>query len=119
MFVLNERQKMKRTKRSKKRRARSRFIKLALCLAIFAATAAVIIAVKSNRTTADESLELNKYYTSITVESGDTLWDIACEYKKSETSDINSYIDEIKSINNLVTDDITAGQDLIIVYYAE
>ena len=110
---------MNKKNKSKKRRAYSRIIKLVLCLTIFAATAAIIIAVKSDKTTADESLELNKYYTSITVESGDTLWDIAKEYRKSETSDINSYIDEIKSINNLVTDDITAGQNLIIVYYAE
>ena len=110
---------MKNKKKNKKGRAKQRFLKIVLCLAIFAVTAAVIIAVKSSRTTADESLELNKYYTSITVESGDTLWDIAREYKKSETSDINSYIDEIKSINNLTSDNITAGQNLIIVYYAE
>ena len=110
---------MSKKNKSKKRRAHGRLGKLVLCLTIIAAATAIIIAVKSNKTTADESLGLTKYYTSITVESGDTLWDIAKEYRKSETSDINSYIDEIKSINNLVTDEITAGQNLIIVYYAE
>ena len=39
-----------------------------------------------------------KYYTSIRVSSGDTLWDIAKEYRTEEYSDISSYIAEVREI---------------------
>lgn len=42
-----------------------------------------------------------KYYTSIRVSSGDTLWDIAKEYRTEEYSDISSYIAEVREINHL------------------
>lgn len=62
-----------------------------------------------------------KYYTSITVEAEETLWDIAEEYIDYEHyEDKGSYIAEVKSINHL--DDncaIFAGQMLIIPYYAD
>lgn len=119
VFVFVRAFKMKNKKKSKKSSEKHHFAKFVLCLAVFAAIATAVIAIKGNKATADESLELNKYYTSVTVEAGDTLWSIATEYKKTATSSTKAYIEEIKSINNLSSDDITAGQNLIVVYYAE
>ena len=58
-----------------------------------------------------------KYYTSIQVESGDTLWEIAEEYRTEEYEDINSYIEEVKEINHLTSSQITDGMYLCIPYY--
>ena len=60
-----------------------------------------------------------KYYTSIRVYSGDTLWDIAKEYRTEEYSDISSYIAEVREINHLSSNQITDGMYLCIPYYSE
>lgn len=60
-----------------------------------------------------------KYYTSIGIEQGDTLWDIAKEYITPEYADLQEYIDEIKELNNLGDDEIHSGQYLMIPYFAE
>lgn len=58
-----------------------------------------------------------KYFTCITVEPGDTLWDIAEEYKTEEYASTQDYIDEVLSINNLNTANIVSGTSLLIPYY--
>lgn len=65
----------------------------------------------------------HKYYTSIAVENGDTLWQIASEYMEVEYtslkySSIQEYINEIRSLNHLIDDKITAGEYLTIPYYS-
>ena len=62
-----------------------------------------------------------KYFTSITVETDETLWDIAEEYIDFEHyENTDSYIAEVKSINHLDDNSlIFAGQMLIIPYYAD
>lgn len=59
----------------------------------------------------------HKYYKSIEIASGDTLWDIAEEYVNSNYSSINEYIDEVKQINNLSSDNIKDSQFLTVAYY--
>ena len=50
---------------------------------------------------------MNKYYTSIRIENGDTLWNIAKEYYTT--------VESIKEINGLKSDSIKAGDMLLIV----
>ncbi|MDE6639839.1 MAG: LysM peptidoglycan-binding domain-containing protein [Acetatifactor sp.] len=61
-----------------------------------------------------------KYYTQVTVEAGENLWDIAEEYIDYDFyKDKNSYISEVRSINHLDADgNIAAGQNLIFPYYS-
>ena len=59
-----------------------------------------------------------KYYTSIEVQSGDTLWSIASDHITEEYRDMNAYIDEVCSINKISQDEIHAGQYLTIPYYS-
>ena len=59
-----------------------------------------------------------KYYTSIEIEKGDTLWTIAEQYMTSEYGSIQSYVEEIKDVNNLGDDEIHSGQYLTIPYYS-
>lgn len=58
-----------------------------------------------------------KYYKCITIEEGDTLWDIANEYKTEEYASTQDYIDEVLAMNNLNTDVIIDGTNLLIPYY--
>ena len=59
-----------------------------------------------------------KYYTSIEVQSGDTLWSIASDHITEEYRDMNAYIDEVCSINKISQNEIHAGQYLTIPYYS-
>lgn len=57
-----------------------------------------------------------KYYKSITIEHGDTLWSIADEYCGKECS-TKEYVEELKELNSLTSDTIYAGQHLLVSYY--
>lgn len=70
------------------------------------------------RTEAAPSEETYKYYTSISIQAGDTLWSIAEQYRTAECGDITDYIEEICSLNHITDDDIHAGQYLTIPYYS-
>lgn len=61
----------------------------------------------------------NKYFKSVQIEKGDTLWSIAKENMDTEHyKNISEYVKEIKKINALVSDRVTAGNYIIIPYYS-
>ncbi len=62
-----------------------------------------------------------KYYETITVTQGDSLWSIAQAHMDDDHySSVNAYINEVRSINNMDRDasEITAGTKLVIPYYS-
>ena len=59
-----------------------------------------------------------KYYTSIEISHGDTLWAIAEEYAGEEYASNQDYIDEVMQINHLKDDTLIAGNHLIVPYYS-
>lgn len=59
-----------------------------------------------------------KYYKSIVIEEGDTLWSIALQNISSDNSDIHTYIKEVKKMNGLRDDIIIEGMYLIIPCYS-
>jgi len=81
---------------------------LIVCSGLIIANAAVSDDVKSDQ---------NKYYTSISIEKGDTLWSIASNYVSGPKT-ISNYVNDLKEINNLQTDCIYQGQSLIVYYYS-
>lgn len=60
----------------------------------------------------------NKYFTSIQVDEGTSLWEIAQEYMTEEYDSPDEYIKEIKSINHMKNDLIYGGSYLCIPYYS-
>ena len=71
-----------------------------------------------NASTVDEEVNF-KYFTNITVEYGETLWDIADEYiDYKEYKNKAEYIAEVQRMNHLEDDKIKAGQHLIVPYYS-
>lgn len=65
---------------------------------------------------ADEMKEYEKSFISIEINRGDTLTSIAKEYAKSE-ADYQTYIEEVRSINNLNNDMIHDGCFLLVPVY--
>ena len=61
----------------------------------------------------------NKYYTSVRIEAGDTLWTIADEYIEDLNIDKQEYINEICTINNICEDEIHAGDYVVVAYYSQ
>ncbi len=90
---------------------------LVCCFSALFATARPAIAGKKQQE------ELHKYYMSITVRQGDTLWSIAEDRLNNETAsgykNLRSYIKEIISVNQLKDGNyLLAGQKLIVPYYS-
>ena len=69
--------------------------------------------------TAQRAVDRTKQVTCIEVKKGDTLWDIASAYVTEEYDDLNDYIKEIKDSNGMVSDEIQAGNYIIVPYYAD
>ena len=60
-----------------------------------------------------------KYYTSIQVQPGDTLWSIAGKYALDSEVARQEYVDEVIRMNHLHGETIHAGDYLTIAYYSE
>ena len=102
---------------SRNRRIVVRRQKIALVSVAFATIICIFLS-GAVRTQAAPSEISCKYYTSIEVQSGDTLWSIASDHITEEYRDMNAYIDEVCSINKISQNEIHAGQYLTIPYYS-
>ena len=58
-----------------------------------------------------------KYYTSIVVDPGDSLWSIAETYRTEQYSSIYDYMQEIMDINHLHSENLPSGNSICIPYY--
>ena len=70
-----------------------------------------------NSTASEEPLQ--KYYTSIQIHDGDTLWNIADEYMSGSNLTKKEYIEELRRLNHLQNDTIYNGEYIIVSYYAK
>ena len=100
------------------RRRQMIFRRICLISAIIISTLSLICAagILSHAQDNDED-HYYKYYTSITVMPGDTLYSIASDFDLNYR-DIDSHVMEIASINHLSDDVIYAGSSLIVPYYS-
>ena len=60
----------------------------------------------------------HKYFTSIEIKEGTSLWEIAQEYQTEEYDSTEDYIREVKKINHMKSDVIYEGSYLCIPYYS-
>lgn len=63
------------------------------------------------------SISGEKYYKSIIIEKGDTLWSIAEEYKPEHGVSTKKYVNDLKRMNNISNDTIHEGNYLTVYYY--
>lgn len=63
---------------------------------------------------------LHKYYTSVTIQPGDSLWSIANEHYQLGYDNQNEYINEVMQINHITdADALISGTSIVIPYYSE
>jgi cell division protein YceG involved in septum cleavage len=61
-----------------------------------------------------------KYYTSIQVEKGDSLWSIAGDYAIDGVMSRQDFIDEVCALNQISPKDtLRSGDHLIVMYYSD
>ncbi len=90
-------------------------------LAILIITIGVLVGSNLSSTFRNDAADARtsyKYFTSVQVEDGDNLWDIAGRYLSKEYSNRNDYMEELIAVNNLADATIYAGQYLTIPYYS-
>lgn len=66
---------------------------------------------------AGSSAASHKYYKSIDVNAGDSMWSIAELYLSEEYASKQDYIKEIMEVNHMDSTTLYADQKLIIPYY--
>lgn len=119
-IIKKDKERLIMRKKIKEARARKVFILkcmiLSVILVAFTSIYGILIVNAADTDTA--KTEPVKYYTSITIESGDTLWEIADEYRPTGCSTV-SYVNEIKQLNHMGTDTLYAGQNIIVYYMSE
>ncbi|MGN0161236.1 MAG: LysM peptidoglycan-binding domain-containing protein [Lachnospiraceae bacterium] len=91
--------------------------KVILCLAFFVLLSILILPLSTHVMAGSEREEqVYTYYASIQIQPGDTLWSIANTYAPSTSLSVNEYIKEIKKMNCLNSDQITAEMYLSVFY---
>lgn len=86
------------------------FISIISILSVFPAKA---------KTTTNSQVNSCKYYKSIQIKKGDSLWSIAKENMDYEHySTVKAYLNEIKTSNSITSNTIIAGAYIIIPYYS-
>ena len=100
--------------RRRRRQAAKRNMFILLCTVFMIVLGSIIFG--STFSDAKNDAGYEKLYKSIEIEKGDTLWDIAQEYREPGCS-TKEYVEELISLNDLSSDKIHEGQHLIVSYY--
>lgn len=104
----------------RERQRNLRFLKRIFALMmILVAPVLLLLHFTADRTEAEKvNVPTYKYYTSIEVDQGESLWSIASDHMSPEYRDIYDYMSEIAAINHLHGDQLDRGQRIIIPYYS-
>jgi len=104
----------------KARRRRERLVKKAVLICVFACALIFVFGKFALHGKAEaEKQHKFKYYTSVQLSYGETLWSLSEKYMDEELYTNASYIEEVKSINHIHDeDDVMAGKMLIVPYYS-
>lgn len=111
----------RRIRNNRIRRQRQLRRNITMCLLTFLLVISLSVIFFSFRTSAQSSDEkiMYKYYKSIMVNKGDSLWKYAETYgDKQYYSTPGDYIKEVMAMNFLEDENITSGQYLILPYYS-
>lgn len=66
-----------------------------------------------------DSRPYNKYYTSVRVEEGDTVWSIADRYITDSQVSKRDYVDEVCRLNSLTDGSVRSGDYIVVAYYSQ
>lgn len=122
MFVFRGGEKMseRRILRNRLRRQRERRRNITICMLTACMILVFSFYANSFRSSAREHTTQSeyKYYTSIQIREGDTLWSIARTFMGTHYDSESAYIEELCRINSLSDEEgIRAGRYLIVPYF--
>lgn len=101
----------------RRRKRITNIIMLILIVTLFISLTGSIIAIAGSR---QPEQQLYKYYTTVEIEQGDTLWSIASErYTANGYGDVREYIEELRKLNNMSDDTIKTGDKIVVTYYSD
>lgn len=108
-----------RRKLRRQRELRRRIMTTIMTLCLIVICAVSYHSLRTSANTGNDTISF-KYYTNVTVQSGETVWDIADDYiDYNQYKDKNDYIAEVIHINNLDENaSIRSGQLLTVPYYS-
>lgn len=107
---------VRRNRRRKSRRTFCNAVLVSLFLFCFAFAGFKAGAISTNAQNSNpEGSE--KLYKCVMVEQNDCLWDIADRYMGRGYSDKRAYVEEVRQINNLNSDELHFGTYLCVPYY--
>lgn len=113
---------MKKNRRGHKRQNKSTyrsFSGIAILMITLAVIAGFIFTDSFQAMAQADSKTEEQFYKSITIEKGDTLWNIAEEYMGNNYESVEEYVCVLKKMNNLKSDKIFFGDKLVVVYSAD
>lgn len=102
----------------RRRELRRCFFTFVFTLILSAGISVTFFSFRTKAQSSNEEIQY-KYYKSIVIEPGDTLWNLAEEYGVLEHYDSRQeYIEEVMRMNGLSDDQIITGQYIIIPYFS-
>ncbi len=107
-----------KAKREKRRKQVRKNIILLIVSTILLSTVVVFFACTSIQASDSNHPMSYKYFKSVYISSGDTLWSIAQENMDSHYANTKEYIEEVKRMNSLTSNQIMQGSYLMIPYYS-
>ena len=114
-FEYSERRIIKNRRRRNKQ-LKQRLLISALVISLFIILAFFLWSTKSMASTEEP---LYKYYKSVQIHSGDTLYGLSELFVNPAMNDVDSFIAEVRYINNLEDDSyLYEGNYIVVPYYA-
>lgn len=114
---MREYQRIERNRKDS-RRKKQQYNRRVILLLIITAIIAFILGAKTINADARSQEKRYKYYTTVQVHAGDSLWKISSEYITDDYKSIDQYIAEVKKINKLNSNYLNSGQYLCVPYYS-
>ena len=114
-MTVQERKRRNEMKR-RKQVAKQKMVLLLATVFVITIGSVVFGSIFSSAKNPDEDIQRYKYYKSIVIEQGDSLWSIAQEYKSNDVT-TKEYVEELKELNALKSENIREGQHLMVAYY--
>ena len=65
----------------------------------------------------EERSRSTPYYKSVRIQEGDSLWEIARQYREGSSMSMDEYVNQLRQMNGLKKDTIHTGQYLTVVYF--
>jgi cell division protein YceG involved in septum cleavage len=109
---------MRRMYYTRSRAAQKRILVL-IALAVISSVIILCCSIRAFASSRSTAEPLHKYYTSICVEKGDSLWSIAEDYTVDGVLSREEFIDEVCKLNNISDQDsLRSGEHLVVMYYS-